>query len=296
MIDHLSFSQWKAWTACPAAAYAQYVRRCYRPGTTEAMALGSLTEAAMTAAGDAETIIAGREPNDRALLLTQKGAPTTDARRAVEWGRQAAAIDDVLAATAGATLQAELRADVGNVPWVCRLDVWDRANGLVWDVKTCASPLGEEYVPRIECRGNFIAANRYGYQLALYAEAVLQETGEMPGVGIIAIGKHKTRDGRALPDVWLFDWQDIGQLQAYRDQLAASCLYPWTCDLGTIVLPIPEMYKAAPCDALYAASAYSPEQLKKETPRTRCESCDWCVASRQNRVRAYADPRKTERY
>ena len=41
-IDHLSPSQYRAWSECPAAAYAQYVARTYRPGTTEAMALGSL--------------------------------------------------------------------------------------------------------------------------------------------------------------------------------------------------------------------------------------------------------------
>lgn len=276
-IDHLSFSQWKAWSACPSAAHAQYVAGAYRPGTTEAMALGTLTEAAMTTPGDAAEVIATLEPSAQALLTTKKGAPTTDAARAVEWGRGAAAMPDVRAAMDGAHLQARLTARLGGVDWVCRLDVWDERHGLVWDIKTTASPLAEEYVPRLGCRGNFIAAMRYGYQLALYSEAVAQATDEEPGVGIIAIGKHKTRDGEAVPDVWLFDWSDRDQLAAYRQALAWSCMGSWPCDLGAVVPPIPEMY-ASGGDGL-----------------PRCESCDWCIASRVNRVLLYADPQPRAR-
>jgi hypothetical protein len=273
-LDHLSFSQWKAWTSCPAAAHAQYVRREYRPGTTEAMALGALTELAMTVQGTPEALIAQLELAHAACLCTLKGVPTKDAARAVEWGRQAAELPDVRAAMDGARLQAALTCSLGGVPWHCRLDVWDPDCGLVWDIKTCASPLAEEYVPRLSCRGNFIAANRYGYQLALYAEAVRQETDTMPGVGIIAIGKHKTRSGQALPDVWLFEWTDAMQLTSYRDALTASCLYPWTCDLGECIAPIPELYELDG-DGL-----------------PRCETCDWCIISRVNRVRPYADPNR----
>lgn len=271
-IDHLSFSQWKAWSVCPAAAHAQYVAGMHRPGTTEAMALGTLTEAAMTTPGDAAAVIATLAERDRPLLTTTKGAPTKDAQRAVEWGRQAAAIPDVRAAMDGAHLQARLTARLGGVNWTCRLDIWDELNGLVWDIKTVADPLAEEWVERLNRRGNFIAVHRYGYQLALYSEAVAQATDEAPGVGIIAIGKHKTRDGEAVPDVWLFDWSDQDQLSAYRQALAASCLASWTCDLGAVVPPIPEMY-AGEGDGL-----------------PRCERCDWCVASRVNRVLLYADP------
>ena len=271
-LDHLSFSQWKAWSACPAAAHAQYVAGAHRPGTTEAMALGTLTESAMTTPGDAAAVIATLEPAAQSLLKTKKGAPTTDAARAVEWGRGAASMPDVQAAMDGAHLQSRLTARLGGVDWVCRLDVWDERHGLVWDIKTVADPLAEEWVERLNRRGNFIAVHRYGYQLALYAEAVAQATEEPPEVGIIAIGKHKTRAGEAVPDVWIYSWGDTDQLAAYRQTLAASCLASWTCDLGAVVPPIPEMY-ASGGDGL-----------------PRCESCDWCIASRVNRVLLYADP------
>jgi len=269
MLDHLSFSQWKAWAACPTAAHAQYVQRAYKPAATEAMAIGKLVELALVGK-DFEDLEAG----DQALLMTKKG-PCVAAQRAVEWGRKAAAMPDVATALQGTEMQAELRPVLGGVPWVCRLDVWDRAGGCVWDVKTTASPLDETWVPRLETRGNFIAALGYGYQLAIYAEAVRQATGDWPGVGIIAIGKHTTRAGEAIPDVWLFDWTDADQLVGYRNALAASCTGPWTCDLGAVLPPIPELYKS-PAAGL-----------------PRCEQCDWCVANRENRIRQYADPRRT---
>ncbi len=274
-LDHLSYSQWRAWASCPAAAWAQYVGGLYRPGTTEAMSLGALTESAMTATGEPADIIASLEPDHREFLVTKKGEPTTAAVRAVEWGRATAKLPYVRAAMDGATLQASLDCVLGGVVWRCRLDIWDSKSGLVWDIKTTADPLAEEWVPRLGCRGNFIAARGYGYQLALYQHAVEQETGEKPDVGILAIGKHKTRDGEAIPDVWFFAWQDIAQLDGYREALAASCQHPWTCELGATVRPIPELYA-----------------MTDGADLPRCESCDWCIASRTEPIRAYSDPER----
>jgi hypothetical protein len=274
MIDHLSHSQWRAWSECPAAAHAQYVTRQYVPGTTEAMALGTLTEAAMTAPGDAIDLIQTMREGERGHLLTTKGVPTKDAERAVAWGRQAAEALDLT----GYQTQAELRPTLGGVTWHCRLDVWNRTEGAVWDIKTCPSdPLADEWVPHLETRGNFIAARGYGRQLALYREAVRQETGDICEVGIVAIGKHKTRDGEAIPNLWCFVWQDSAQLDGCLDAMAATCLRPWTCGTGDTVPPIPEMYECAG-DTL-----------------PRCESCDWCVASRVDRVRWYSDPTRRPR-
>jgi len=235
------------------------------------MAIGALVELALVGKEFADL-----SPDHQELLTTKKGQSTA-AQRAIEWGRQAAAMPDVRAALAEADLQAELRPLVGGVPWVCRLDVWDRENGIVWDIKTCASPLDEQWVPRLETRGTFIAALGYGYQLALYREAVRQATSTEPSVGIIAIGKHTCRDGEAIPDVWLFEWTDDAQLAGYLGRLAAVCEGAWTCDLGATVQPIPAMYEAPAA----------------ELPR--CESCDWCVASRSNRIRSYADPQRRMR-
>jgi len=272
-IDHLSHSQWRAWHTCPAAAYAQYVLGTYHPGTTEAMALGTLTEAAITDPRDVLDLIASLRPNDQALLTTQKGAPTKDAERAVQWGRQTAELLDL----DGYAMQTELRPAIGGVTWICKLDLWSRTDGMVWDVKTCpADPLAETWVPRLECRGNCIAERAYGYQLAAYREAVRQETGGLCDVGIMAIGKHKTRNGDPVANLWLFCWEDGSQLDGYLDAMAASCMHPWTCGTGALVPPIPEMYEAG-------------------APLPRCETCDWCVTSREQRVRMYSDPQKRGR-
>jgi hypothetical protein len=282
-LDHLSVSAWMAWQECPAAAYAHRVARVYRPGTTKAMALGKVIEAALCSPAEAtpESILAKLDGTDRELLTayhnTDRAKPCADAVKAVEWGRQAALLPRVAAVMAGARLQVELSTTICGVRFVCRPDIITADGAAIWDSKGMAGDpwLDMEYVPRLGCRGNAIAQRGYGYQLALYLAAALDASLPVRTAGLILIGKHTTRAGEAVPNVWMPYWSDEDQLDGYLGRIAATLTDPWTFN-GLAVQPIPELY-----------------DLPSGAELPRCEACDWCVASRENPVVPYCDPERS---
>lgn len=273
-IDHLSFSQWKAWAECPASAYAQYVAGTWEPRATRDMVLGRLVhEAVYRPQSQLADMIRELPEADRALVVTSKGLPVAAAEDAWAWGR----IVRAKLALDNAAFEVPLAIEIGGIRWEAHADIIERSSRMVWDIKTCPDPQGTEWDGLRRARVSWIAARRIGYQLAIYRAACAREFGGEWGAGIIAVGKRHLADGLAWPDLLLYMWSDDERLDAYVDALAACCQAPWTCELGTAVPPIPAMYEM---DA--AAGAKLP----------RCEACDWCVFTRtgENLVRPYADP------
>ena len=89
--------------------------------------------------------------------------------------------------------------------WKCKLDILDRENGYIWDLKTTGKELfAETYVPRLKRRANFIADFNYGQQLASYRYAVNEVDNQLCNVGIMAV-KKPSKLGASV-DQQLFPW------------------------------------------------------------------------------------------
>lgn len=265
----MSFSRWKCWMECPRGAHAKYVTREWQPGASEPMAIGALADAIVTQPDtEAEVLEKFAE-----FLTTKKGEPNASQKKAREMAAAALATPEITDLMDGAGMQAELFPQIGGVTWKCVLDMVRPDIGVFVDLKTTCRA-GEVWVPHLRQYGSIIAAYRYGYQLAVYREAVRQAHKRSDWIACIALVEYRTlSDGTPCPQVRLHPWDDTDQLDDYLAQMSASLSYDHAGFDGSIDPPIMEM-----------ASQTSGEDLRG------CGDCDWCLMHPARIEIPYSDP------
>jgi hypothetical protein len=271
----MSFSQWRKWETCPAAAFAQYRLHEYEPAKTAAMAVGALVDAKVTQP-EREAEVLG---DFAEFFQTSKGEPNAACRKACAYAEKVNEHALVRAFMTGAQTQVELVGQLGGVTWLAVLDMLDVGHGLIGELKTTRDVNARAYVPRIGQYGSWIAQWGYGYQLALYRELVRQHY-DTPEGGwlcvLLAVGKHRLEDGTDYPDIMPYQWSSTDQLDRYAEHMAYTLSHEhdrWDGTFGKMP-PVMEMKQQSSIDGLY-----------------RCEKCDWCITTRQAmKVVPYRDP------
>lgn len=271
----MSFSRWRMWQECPAAAHAKYVTGAYQPATTEAMAVGALVDAHVTQ----PERVAEVQAEYANLLTTGKGAPNAAAKRADAMAARLLQMPASAALIGACAKQVELYPLIGGVTWKCTPDLVDPGCRIVCDIKATGSAR-EVWVPHLRQYASIIAARRYGYQLAAYREACRQEYGggsELWTAAILLCEWHTLADGTPRPRVQLYRWRAsaAAQLDAYLAEMATSLSHTHTTFDGAVVPAIMEMQQQATADGLH-----------------RCGECDWCdmTADEADIEVPYADP------
>jgi len=258
-VSHLSFSQWRSISTCPAAWHAEKVRGVYAPEPTEAMALGTLLHAAILPPHFTVAVI-DNEPD----LQTRKG-PTAAAQRILAAAEYALTLPDVQTVLSGSEFEVPFAADFGGIEWAGRVDLVDR-RGLIVDVKLASRGVNEyAWNDLARHRLHWTQDGLYWHQLALYRRLVDPDA----CVGLLAV---QPSDRAHDVAIWLLEEAAYPWLDALADAMAASVQNPWTSPVTGVTLPpIAEMLANATGEGL-----------------ARCEDCPWCRKSRTTHFRVFA--------
>jgi len=266
----MTYSQLKAWLACPSAARAQYVAKTYRPTfATGAVAIGALVDAMLLDPGDIDRVM--EEHADS--LHTKAGKPNADHLLALNMVEQARALPWLMALIDASEKQRVIRYTLGGFAWKGRLDLVSHEHCLIIDAKTCADPWKEGWVSRLGCRGNFIAERAYLGQLAMYQEGYFRETGDRYDTAILPLGKPTASYPQIDACLRPIDSQE--DLDEWVRSVTAFCDV-----IHRYLEPGADIPR---CDPVYGGAG-----------DFNGRACPWCMAHRERCVLPYSEPRRRQ--
>lgn len=189
--EYMSVSQYKRWTTCPAAAYAQYIGETWKPETTDALLHGSYFHGLFD--GSAAVFLA-----DHPELLTAKGLKTAPIK-ALDAIFDRVSQDAFFMNAVTGQHEEIYTAELFGIQWKCRVDVVNFDRMFFSDVKTCRSfePIWND---ELRVKQPFYLAYSYDLQLAIYQELIRIATGHKLEAYIPAVTKE------SVPDYEVFDF------------------------------------------------------------------------------------------
>jgi len=269
----MSYSRYKAYQTCPAAAWAKY-HTDWKEGPKECFAIGQYVDLALLTP-EIPLVPESFQPDNVPFLFDQKGQlRNTAGLRKVQACIAAAQSNEIIRnALLNTERQAVLYPTIGGAVWKCALDVWDTVQERVWDLKTSGNPYKKTWSPKHSERVSYITAFGYGYQLAVYREAVRQAVDRTPRAGIIAVGLTDP------PDIRLHPWSNPYQLDAYLAEIEHNMTESWYAPFECVTWPpIMDMATRTTVEGLPRCEEW------EEKP------CQYCLETRTQFVFPHCDP------
>lgn len=181
----VSHSQVRAWQECPARWHAEFIAGTFVRTETEAMRAGSYVDRAMTMPATFEAWKA-----ETPGILKKDGKPYAafeTAERMIAALRACPLAMEMLTGEG----QRVFTARVCGVDLRCMVDVSNREQNRIVDLKTTADIHAQQYVPHDNRRGGFIEQWNYWQQMAMYRNVVAAHWGRVPDVFIVAADKRE---------------------------------------------------------------------------------------------------------
>ena len=192
-IVYMSYSQFKAFMACPAAVLAE-IRGEYEPFGKDAFLEGHLFEAVLNGTAQDFYLL---HPECISSKGTTKGQPKANFLKIIDSAEAFMRQPEMMAIVQRCEAQKIVTGTINGIPYKGCIDLYDPETGDCWDTK-CMRNFDSQYSPDEGRRLEWWEYYGYHYQAAIYRELCRQNFGKVGRFGLMAATKE------AVPDVtWL---------------------------------------------------------------------------------------------